>query len=820
MHKVLQQQIDAYLAEGPIPVAFRRLLHAVDQTYAAFSPTQRPTPSSATLALTAERDSLLRELEVCRSMFDHATVGVFQTTPQGQYLQCNPALAHIYGYASPDELKSTVQDVRRQLYVDDDTRPRFVAMMDSDGQVRGFEARVYRKDGSIIWISETARAVKDEQGKLLYYEGFASDITAAKLSEERLRESEERYALAVEGANDGVWDWNLRSGEVYYSPRWRQMLGIPAPLTASDAIDTSRQPLLMSAQPPAPQQPAGDASTAGIAGIAANGIGTAADWFDRVHPEDLESLQAAIGSHREGLTPHFAVEHRMRRADGRYLWALARGTAVRDADGRPTRLAGSLSDVTVRKAAEDQLLRDALHDALTGLPNRVLFTDRLERVLARQGRDPNLSFAVLFLDVDRFKGINDSLGHVIGDQLLVSFAERLRACLRPGDTVARLGGDEFTILLEDTQGVQDAVYVADRILAALTTPFSLGQQEVFVTTSIGIALGGPAAGAGAVAGTIAGGAVATTPSAYTRPQDVLRDADTAMYRAKAQGKSRHQIFDATMHTGALRLLQTENDLRRAMDRGELELRYQPVMPMNSGAGGASRRVRGFEALLRWRHPQRGLIPPADFIPLAEETGLIIPIGRWVLNQACRQAAQWSVTFPHQEIEIAVNLSARQFSQNDLLEQVTSALRNSELSAHRLILEITESVVMENPPTTISTLRRLKELGVQLHIDDFGTGYSSLAYLQRFPVDAMKIDRSFVARMSDGRENAEIVRTIVTLAHNLNLSVTAEGIETPEQMARLAELHCESGQGFLLGKPLEAAEATELIGNLAAGTRAA
>ncbi len=326
-----------------------------------------------------------------RGMFENATVGIFQTTASGHYLNCNAALALIYGYASARELKQSVRDIKRQLYVEDETRPKFIRLMSEYDFVREFEARIYRKDGSIIWITETARAVRDAQGRFLYYEGFVADITARKQTEDALRESEERYALAMRGASDGIWDWNLRTGQIYFSARWKEMLGAPDPEIGS-----------------LPQE-----------------------WFQRVHPDDLESVQAAIASHREGITPHFQIEHRMRHADGGYLWMLTRGAVIRDSAGKATRMAGSQSDITSRKQAEEQLLRDALHDGLTGLPNRLLFADRLERSIARTARDPSHHYAVLFLDVDRFKIINDSLGHVAGDTLLVEFAKRLSNCLRP-----------------------------------------------------------------------------------------------------------------------------------------------------------------------------------------------------------------------------------------------------------------------------------------------------------------------------------------------------------------------------------------------------
>ncbi len=712
------------------------------------------------ISLNARRESSLQQIaDQYRSMFDNATDGMFQTTADGSYLDCNPALARIYGYESADELKNSVADIKRQLYVENDARPRFVTIMREYGRVSGFEARVYRKDGSIIWISETAREVRDTQGNFLYYEGFVSDITARKLAEEALRESRQRYELAVCGANDGIWDWDLKTGYIYFSDRWREMLACDQdPITPN--ADLPSLPEL---------------------------------WFNRVHPDDLENLTTAIAAHRDGLTSHFAIEHRMMHRDGTYRWMLCRGIAVHDQSGKAIRMAGSLSDITDRKHAEEQLLRDALHDGLTGLPNRVLFNDRLERSIARVTRDPNHHYAVLFIDLDRFKRVNDSLGHVVGDELLLGFAKRLIACLRPSDTVARLGGDEFTILLEDPKAPDDAVSVAERILAILKSPFDLGAHEVFASASIGIAV---------------------SSTGYTRPQDVLRDADTAMYRAKSLGKSRHQLFDTAMHAAAVKLLQIENDLRRAIDRHELRLHYQPIVRIDT------RRICAFEALIRWQHPERGLVSPADFIPIAEETGLIVPIGKWVLHEACRQAASWHAMFPENPIDVNVNLSARQFSQPDLVEQVTTTLRQSGLPPQHLILEITESVVMEHPEKTIEMLNRLKALGIKLNIDDFGTGYSSLAYLQRFPVDAMKIDRSFVARMTESAENAEIVRTIVSLAHNLNIKVTAEGIETDEQWACLADLDCEHGQGYLLSRPVDGPSATIILHGVDIHTKAA
>src|SRR5205085_55381 len=389
---------------------------------------------------------------------------------------------------------------------------------------------------------------------------------------------------------------------------------------------------------------------------------------------------------------------------------------------------------------EDHRLHAAFHDALTGLPNRALFTDHLKMALQRARRSHERLFATLFLDLDRFKVINDSLGHMIGDQLLVGIARRLEVCLRPGDTVARLGGDEFTILLEDLLDATDAIEIAERIQRELSVPFNIGGHEVFTTASLGIA-----------------------PSSigYERAEDILRDADTAMYRAKMMGKNRYEVFDKAMHDRAMNLLQMETDLRRAVDRQEFFLEYQPIIELKSG------QVHGFEALVRWQHPERGMISPLDFIPVAEENGLIIPLGRWVLIEACKQLRLWQEQVPENpSFNLSVNLSSRQFSQPDLVEQIAAIIKETGVDARGWRQEITESMVMENIDTAVGMLTRLRSLGVEISLDDFGTGYSSLSYLHRFPINTLKIDRSFVSRMTDSSENAEIVRTIATLARSL------------------------------------------------------
>jgi diguanylate cyclase (GGDEF)-like protein/PAS domain S-box-containing protein len=561
-----------------------------------------------------------------------------------------------------------------------------------------------------------------------------STLLSHKRAEESLRESEERYALAVQGANEGLWDWNLKTNQFYYSPRWKSMLGCEE-----------------------------------------SEVGTSAEeWIARIHPEDRARVKEEMEAHHAGRTPHFENEHRMLNKDGTFRWMLARGIAVRDAQGRVYRMAGSQTDITEGKVA----------DVLTGLPNRILFMDRLGRSVERAKYRKGYLFAVFFLDLDRFKVVNDSLGHLIGDQLLIATARRLQGCLHTGDTIARLGGDEFTVLLDDIREVADATRIAERIQKQLSMPFDINGHEVFTTASIGIAL---------------------SSSGYERPEDLLRDADTAMYRAKAMGKARYEVFDSAMRDRAVARLQLETDLRRALEREEFLVYYQLIVSLEDG------RISGCEALLRWQHPTRGLISPSEFIPVAEETGLIVPIGRWVLLEACRQVRAWQEQFPSKSpLTISVNFSSKQFMQPELVDQMRQILSSTGIEPHSLKLEITESLIMENPEAARALLLQLKALNIQLGIDDFGTGYSSLSYLHRFPIDRLKIDRSFVNRMGLDKENAEIVRTIVTLAHNLGVDVIAEGVETTEQLALLRDLKCKYGQGYLFSHPVDGETARALI----------
>jgi len=563
-----------------------------------------------------------------------------------------------------------------------------------------------------------------------------------KRAQEQLRESEERYALAARGANDGLWDWNVQADVVYFSPRWKSMLGYQ-------------------------ESEIGDKP---------------AEWFDRIHDADRERVNEEVAAHQKGLVPQFESEHRVLHKDGTFRWMLCRGLAVHNGSGKALRMVGWQTDITEGKVS----------DPLTGLPNRLLFTDRVGRLIKHAKRRKDCLFAVLFLDLDGFKMINDSLGHLVGDQLLVGVASRLEKCLRATDTVARLGegfivarmgGDEFTVLLDDLKDPGDAKQAAERLMKSVTSPFMLGGREVFTSLSIGIALSNPS---------------------YEQAEDILRDADTAMYRAKSRGKARYEIFDADMRASVVARLQLEMDLRRALEHGEFRNVYQPIVSLAAG------QIVGFEALLRWQHPTRGQLGPEEFIMVAEETGLIRDLGWWNLREACRQMTEWRAEYnAYSQLTMSVNLSPKQFLQANLVEDIESLLRELKLPPQALKLELTESTVMGDPSAAVEMLQQIKSLGISLAIDDFGTGYSSLSYLHRFPLDTLKIDRSFISSIGNG-EDTEIARTILPMALNLHLDVVAEGVETIEQLVLLKKLQCKYGQGYYFSKPLSAEAAGLLL----------
>jgi diguanylate cyclase (GGDEF)-like protein/PAS domain S-box-containing protein len=513
------------------------------------------------------------------------------------------------------------------------------------------------------------------------------------------------------------------------------------------------------------------------------------------HPEDLEWLQEQLTNLLRGSIASVQLEQRLLSRDEKILSVALSATKIAQGDKKAAKLLLQMQDITDRKLVEERLIHEALHDALTGLPNRALYMDHLRKAVARWKRRDHGAFAVLFLDLDGFKGINDTLGHLAGDQLLVEFTQRLLTNVRPGDTFARLGGDEFSILLDDLNDLNDAIITVKRLQRTLQEPFHLSGRELFVTSSIGVAL--------------------STPE-YVDPDEILRHADAAMYRAKKLGKGRYEVFDLTTSKRLERQSQIETDLSRAVERAELFLEYQPIVALETG------RIAGFEALLRWQHPTLGMISPPDFITVAEATGAIVPIGEWVLEEGCRQTREWQKSCPQNPpLYVSINLSVKQFTQPDLVEQVAVALHNGGLDPSSLKLEITETMLM-NADSAIRMLNELNALGVGISIDDFGTGYSSLSYLHRLPIGNLKIDRSFVNSMSGNRESFEIVRTIITLARSLNLTIVAEGIETNEQLEMLQELNCQYGQGHFFSKALRVEWAASLLfanANIAFDTKA-
>ncbi|MBK5254570.1 MAG: EAL domain-containing protein [Vicinamibacteria bacterium] len=603
---------------------------------------------------------------------------------------------------------------------------------------RRFELKMNGAPGSEPWIDLTLSPIGHEGRIALLAMGF--EITDRKLAEGAMRESERRLRDLIENVQliSVLLD---REGEVTFANEYAlELLG----LTEENVVGHN--------------------------------------WFERVLP--LERSGSMRDAFREriakGTAPHEEYEILTARGEPRVVsW---NSTVLHDPAGAVCGMASIGADVTERRRAEKRLLHDALHDSLTSLPNRALFMDRLRRAMARLKRRPTQLFAVLFLDLDRFKVVNDSLGHLAGDQFLVQIGRVLSATLRAEHTLARFGGDEFAILLDDLDHKEDASRVVDRIFVALQTPIKVSGQDIFGTVSIGVAYSG---------------------GQYESAEDILRDADTAMYQAKTTGKSRFQVFDESMHQRAVGLLKLEHSLRRAADRNEFVLHYQPIVALSD------ERTVGFEALLRWNHPERGIVGPYEFMHLVEETGLIFRLGEWTLGEACRWLTEGAPTLAN-HLTVNVNLSGRQFSQGDLIEQVETVLSATGLAADRLKLEITESVIMENPEMAVDLLKRLRALGTHLCIDDFGTGYSSLSYLLRFPADTLKIDRSFVGALGKSNRNEDIVGAIVSLARSLDMAVVAEGVETVEQRNMLGALGCQYGQGYLFSRPLDGDRARAFV----------
>ena len=784
-------------------------------------------------------------------LLNNLNVGVFRSTLDGGNLDANSAFLRMLGY---DDLAETTEKAIADFYVDPADRERLVARLLESGKLQNYEVQLQRKDGTRLWASVTETLA--EQGDRHVIEGLIEDITERKRAEQERLMSENWLRAIIDGAPVNIIAVNRDGTFTLCEGKGLEVIGISASLVGEDytvalpedsptrahieralageshsaltdvdervfeswyapvldatgALDgmtavlteitkrvaarrslEERENLLQAIVDAEPECVAllsqeGEIREINPAGLqmleAPDRAALTGELFERflvpVHKGAFRSLFDNALSGGSGSTELEVVG-----LSGTGRWLEFHAVPLRDPAQTILGVLGIARNITERKRAEEQLVHDALHDSLTGLPNRNLFRERLSRAVQLGRRRRGFNYAVLFLDVDRFKVVVDSLGHTLGDSLLVAIARRLEACVRPGDTVSRQGGDEFILLLEDIEGLTDATHVAENIQKALAVPFRVGGHEVFTTVSIGIALSN---------------------SNYESPEDVLRDADTAMFRAKAQGRARYQLFDSGMHVQAVSRLQLETDLRKASERNEFSLHYQPVVDLND------RSVRGFEALIRWTHPEHGLILPGKFIGVVEETGLVVPIGEWVIEEACRQARTWSDQDPDRDFQISVNLSARQFNEPDLTRRIDDVLDRTGVDPSVICLELTESALVDTNFDVSAIIRELRARGFRIYIDDFGTGYSSLSYLHRFHVDGLKIDGSFV-RGLEIQENQAIVRSIVTLADSLGIDAIAEGVEDERQLEQLREFGCYLAQGFLFSKAVPNDRATVML----------
>ncbi len=666
----------------------------------------------------------------------NSPLAVVEWDCSGEIMYWSPQAETLFGWTA-DEF--SMQNTLCRQFVHEDDQAAFSAVLANlaaEGETRDHvQSRHYRRDGAMLTCEWFHAALRDEDGNILSITSLVLDITERKRREEDLL----KIRKAVESAGDAICIMDLDAHVIYLNRAFNDLFGY------------------------APEE--------------LNHVG-----LDTLFPDAYAAreVQSAIEAGRS-----WNGELELRSRSKGSIPVFMRADAIRDDQGIPIGVVAVYTDLRERRQAQEELVRQARHDSLTGLPNRSFFQQRLARAFARGAEEYNRT-AVMFFDLDNFKVINDSLGHEAGDHLLQVVAERLRACVRPEDMVARLGGDEFTVLLEGLNGDRDAVSVAERVSEQLRAPILLEGREIFATASIGIAL---------------------SRDTHQNAEDLLRDADVAMYQAKTGGKAGYIFFNPQMNAEAMERLELEMDLRHAIDRGELQVYFQPIIHLQSG------RVTEVEALLRWNHPIRGLISPVKFIPIAEETGLILPLGQWVLEQSCRQARLWQNQYPSDPpLVMSVNLSTRQIQQDDLIQSVEAVLHSSGIAANSLKLEITESVMMLDSANVIAKLHALKALGIRLAVDDFGTGYSSMSYLSSLPIDTLKIDRAFISRLGLKNEDDAIVRAILTMAKMMQMHVTAEGIETPEQLGELNLLGCERGQGYLFAKPLTGGDMEVLLQN--------
>jgi len=669
------------------------------------------------------------------TLFEFLPIGAYRTNAAGEVLRANTALVRINGYNSEAEWLAVINLNSTAWYVDPQRRQQMRDLLDRDNTVIDFVSEVQSaRRNERIWVREAAHAVRDAEGALLYYEGTIEDITASHLAQQALTQSEERWKLALESTGDGVWDWHVQTGVEFFSRRCKEIYGFTEDEVAdrSDALD------------------------------------------GRTHLDDVAQMQRDREAHFKGETATYTNEHRILCKDGTWKWVLTRGMVIsRDAQGAPLRMIGTHTDISDRKNAEALVWKQAHFDALTGLPNRRMLRHRLDNAI-RRSQQLQQQLAILFIDLDHFKEVNDTLGHDNGDLLLVQAAQRILDCVATNETVARMGGDEFTVVLCDTQDTPQVEAVLHNILACLASAFQLGSEQVFLSASIG---------------------VAQYPHDATLVEELFKHADQALYVAKGAGRNRFSFFTPALQEAAQLRARLAADLRLALPQHQFALVYQPIVHLASG------RIHKAEALLRWQHPQRGMVSPAQFIPIAESTGLIIAIGEWVFQQAAQQVAQWRQHFG-QDFQISVNKSPVQFHRQDKAQLAWGAqLLSMGLTGNSIAIEITEGLLLDPNDDVRQQLHGLRSAGMAISLDDFGTGYSSLTYLQKFDIDFIKIDQSFVRNLKPASTDMALCKAIILLAHDLGMQVVAEGVETAEQRDLLMAAGCDFGQGYLFARPL-------------------
>jgi diguanylate cyclase (GGDEF)-like protein/PAS domain S-box-containing protein len=723
--KAVHQGASDYLIRNQIypTLLGRSVRHAIEYRQA------QELRKQAELALKRERDFTSAVIETSGAL-------IVVLDREGRIVRFNRSCERTTGYASNEVQGRMLWDL---LYGPDVEPARSVFReLLAGGSPNLLENHWVARSGSLHRIAWSHTALTDARGEIEFLVGTGIEVTERRRAEEAVRRSESKYRALFEQSRDAIYMTDRDGTIVETNHAMRDLLG----LTAQDLTGSNVESFY-------------------------------ADPADRALFRREFLLKRSISD----------LEVRLRRRDGLVLWCLLSISPRQLPDGNLIGFQGIIHDISDRKRAEQRLVHNAYHDVLTGLPNRALFLDRLERALTRWQRNPREQFAVVFLDLDRFKVVNDSLGHAAGDELLVAIAGIVGRCIRDEDTVARLGGDEFAVLLNHVEGETDAALVAERLHSCLEQPIRVGGQNVFVSCSAGIAL----------------------PHADEKPEDMVRNADIAMYKAKSEGPARHAIYHPNMHTAAVNILELDMDLRVALQEQQFVLHYQPIYTLDNG------HLSGFEALLRWKHPRRGLLLPAEFLHRAEDTGIIISIGRWVMREVCAQLGAWNRICGTERLPfISFNVSSRQLAQADLVGEIAAALREHAVPRDRLMLELTETSLMQSPESCALTIRKLRDLGVRFTIDDFGTGYSSLSYLHRLPISGLKIDRSFITRLEHGGDSSEFVATIVALAHSLGLDAVAEGVETERQFSNLQKLRPKYVQGFYLSYPLDPIAVSNMI----------